>query len=155
MTSIQGLGDSQSIAQLLLKSQISASSPAQQVHKGHGKHSAPANITNDQGQSLLDIQDELQTAIQDALNSVQGGNAGQAVQKAVDSTLEQNGFDVSQVKSAMLGSMNMSSTIGQFGAGAAAGTDVIGSPQLSGSSQIALNSFLQQFGPGVNLDATA
>lgn len=165
MTSIQALGDTQSIAQLWMNSQVGANAPSTLDLQPQGLPAAASTITNDKGQTLLDIQDQLKTAIQGALNSSSGSNPRAAIQQAVDSTLQKNGFDVQQVKDSMQGAQGASGAKGAHhkhhhahGAKPAGDADASNDPfadPLTDPIQSALQSFLNQLPAGANLDTQA
>ncbi|MEO0649947.1 MAG: hypothetical protein AAFZ65_04645 [Planctomycetota bacterium] len=109
-----------------------------------------SSITNGEGQSLYDIRDELKSAVTDALKSSDGSDPAAAVQGAIQSTLESNGFDVAEVRSAMEaggGPFGSPSGGSPFGAASSVG---------GGSAQQDLvEQFLAQLRTGANLDLKA
>jgi hypothetical protein len=159
MTSIQALGDTQSIAQLWMNSQVGANAPATLDLQPQGLPAAASTITNDKGQTLLDIQDQLKTAIQGALDSSSGNNPRVAIQQAVDSTLQKNGFDVQQVKDSMKGAQGAHHKHHHaHGAKPAGDADASNDPfadPLTDPTQSALQNFLNQLPAGANLDTQA
>ncbi len=60
-----------------------------------------STITNDRGETLLDLEDELTSAIQSALEGLaEGEDPREAVKAAIDGALEANGFDLAEVQAA-------------------------------------------------------
>lgn len=60
-------------------------------------------IRNAEGASLYDLRDELHAAARDAIASSGSTKAPVAVQDAIDRVLEENGFDVAEVRDALRG----------------------------------------------------
>lgn len=170
---IQSTGGPSQIAQLLQSGSAANRGGPSPAMGGGQPPSQFASITNDQGQSLLDIRDELQSAVKDAVQSSEGTDIRSAVKNALDSTLEANGFDPAEVKGAMkeagLGPMSRpggpgggpgGQFSGQFAqrlggqpfSGAAGGFDPMSIISGGGSEQDLVQSFLQQFREGSNLD---
>lgn len=124
-------------------------------------------IRNEQGQSVLDIRDQLQAAVKDAVAGFDGeGDLRSTIEGAVQSTLQDNGFDAASVRDAFGGSGS------GFGAGAlppglpgglgggAFGGGSLGGPSFDIASILGgetteedlVQSFLQQLRPGSSLD---
>ncbi|MEM1452292.1 MAG: hypothetical protein AAGI22_24510 [Planctomycetota bacterium] len=127
-----------------------------------GASSQLTSITNDQGQSLLDIRDELRGAVKDAVQNAEGGSGFRdAIEGAIRSTLEEHGFDPEEVKGAV-----QDAGFGPMGAGAArrgnpmaalrgggsGGFDPSALLQSGGTAEDLVQSFLEQFRAGTHLD---
>ena len=155
---IQGMGGMQQIAQLM-NSGVGSSMLSQGPQQG-GMPSQLSSITNDQGQSLVDIRGELQSAVKDALQNHDGsGDIRSTIEGAIHSTLEANGFNPSEVKGARQdagfdpmqrrgGGNPMAAMFG----GGGGGFDPASILQSGGTEQDMIQSFLEQFRSGVNLD---
>lgn len=135
---IQGIGGSQQIAEMLMEQRMSA--PAGSGQSSPVAAGQLASVTNDQGQSLIDIRDDLKNAVQDALANFDGeGDLRATVQDAFRSTLEENGFDPAQVRGAMEGS----------------GFSPLSAMSNGGDEEDLVQMFLQQFRAGSHLDLAA
>lgn len=114
-----------------------------------------ASIQNDEGRSLFDIRDDLRGAVRSALQGFDGeGDPRTAVQDAIESTLESNGFDLGQVKGAMqdAGIGRLRSMINGEAGASPAGLDPASLLRDGGGEDLMIRQFLQQFRAGVNLD---
>ena len=132
---IEGLGGAQGIAQLL-QSRGGPGAPPIAFPNG-GPPAEVAAIRNDQGQSLVDIKDDIRSAVQDAMNGFDGsGDLRSTIQGAIDETLTANGFDPSEVRDAVEES----------------GFDPAALLQGGGTEDDLIEAFLGQFRAGVNLD---
>ena len=141
---VQGLGGLQQVAQTMT---ASAGKPTQGASPAEMSKVA-SSIQNDQGQSLVDIRDELQSAVKDAVQNHDGsGDLRSTIEGAINSTLEANGFDPSEVKGAMQDAgFSPADRLG------AAGFDPASMLQNGSSEQDVIQSFLEQFRSGSNLD---
>lgn len=152
---IEGTQGSQRLAEMLLRGSTSGTSgPAPGGLPPTGQLSS---ITNDQGQSLLDIRDQLKEAVQAALADYDGsGDLRSTVQDAIGSTLEANGFDPAEVKDAMRDAGLDPRRVMRGLAGAAPGVDGGFDPSMilgkGGSEEDLVQAFLQQLRAGANVD---
>jgi hypothetical protein len=154
MTSIQSLGSGQSISQLLMKAGVGKTP---QMPTASSSGSLPSlNITNDKGQSLLDIRDQMQSAVASALQGLEPGqDVRSAVEGALDETLRENGFDPDEVKSAMDsfgGPDAMRQMMGGGGMPGGGMGDLSSSLFSSGNEEDLVQSFLKRLQAGTNLD---
>lgn len=108
MNTIQGGASTQAVAQMFQQSGV------QGAPQGPPPGPPPAGpppeqlnaITNSEGQSLLDIKDQMDTAIAAALEgNTEDTDVRAIVDAAINAVLEENGFDPAAVKSAMEESM--------------------------------------------------
>jgi hypothetical protein len=108
---------------------------------------AAQSITSTEGQSLVDIRDELASAAQAAYDSFDGeGDIRSTVRDAIRATLTENGFDVEEVESAMGP---------KPGAGGRPPRGEGPPPSDAGSESFGerfVQSFLGRFSEGTNLD---
>lgn len=108
---------------------------------------AAQSITSSEGQSLIDIKDELASAAQAAYDSFDGeGDIRSTVRDAIRATLTENGFDVEEVENAMGP---------KPGAGGRPPRGEEPSPAGGGSESFGerfVQSFLGRFSEGTNLD---
>ena len=158
---IQGMGGMQQIAQMLGRSMGGAGMPPQGLSQGSPPSQLTA-ITNDQGQSLIDIRDDLQGAVKDALQGFDGeGDLRSTIEGAIHSTLEEHGFNPDEVKTAMqdsgfnpmqaMASRGGGPMMAMLGGGEAGGIDPAALLQSGGTEEDLIQSFLQQFRAGANL----
>jgi hypothetical protein len=126
-------------------------------------------ITNESGQTLFDIRDQLSAAVKQAIQDFDGeGDLASAVQGAIQSTLEENGFDPDALREAAGGASPIAAIRalrqgagapgGVPGAGALGavtggfGADLSSLLQQTRDSDQLLESFFAQFRPGSQLD---
>lgn len=159
---IQGSGGMQQIAQMLMNSSTGSSAKLPQGLQQGGPPSQLASITNDQGQSLNDIRGDMQSAVKDAMQNYDGsGDFRSTIEGAINSTLEEHGFNPEEVKGAMQdagfnpmqarasgGGNPMMAMMG----GGSGGFDPSAFLQSGGSEEDLISSYLQQFRSGINLD---
>jgi hypothetical protein len=168
MNGIQGVGGISSMAQLLMKAGPSATGgPPQGMLTGELPAGA-STITGSDGQSLLDIREEMKAAVSDALQNYDGeGDLRATIQDTIHATLEENGFDPAEVKSAMTGEGGFP-PIGGMQGGAplsflqalesgspSSSTDLASMLQSGGAEDDMIQNFLAQFRAGLSLDLTA
>ncbi len=166
---VDGISGGIDIARLVGQSGFSG---ANGLPLGLGQGGPPSQITsirNEEGQSLLDIRDELKSAVQGAMQDFDGsGDPRAAIQDAIQSTLESNGFDPAEVKGAMKdsGFGGMRSLMGGgggfgpggpggLGGGLGGGFDPAAIMRDGGSEDEMIQTFLRQFRAGTNLDFEA
>jgi len=161
MEGIQSNGGMQHIARMLMQGPPEGGQMPQLGSMEGMPLPASAQITNEQGQSLLDIRDQIQKAVSDAVKNSDGSqDMREVVDAAIDAPLEANGFDPSEVKSAMESDMRqMPRPQGVGGgnpfadaSGAAGGFDAASLLNGGASSDEVVQSFLQQLSAGTNLD---
>lgn len=156
MNTISGMGPPAGLQQLMRAGgPAQGGMPPMSAMAGGPDRAALQSIQGEDGQSLLDIRDQLQTAVQDAVQGFDGeGDLRSEVQGAIRSTLEENGFDVDEVRSAMessFGSSRMSfDPSAMMSRGGADPMALLGG--AGGASDSFVQSFLEQFRAGVNLD---
>lgn len=100
MNGIQGLGATQDLTSLLASGGPGGISAPPKFSRG-----APPpeleGIRNDEGQSLVDLRDTLQSAVSEAVRNQDGsGDLRTTIEGTIDSVLQENGFDPDEVKSA-------------------------------------------------------
>lgn len=160
---VQGLGGMQQIAQMLMNSGMGGAGTLPQGLPQGGPPSEISSITNDQGESLLDIRGELQSAVKDAMQNFDGsGDVRSTIEGAITSTLEEHGFDPEEVKGAMEDSgfrpMQMMASRGgnpmmaMLGGQGGSGFDPSSLLESGGTEEDLVQAFLQQFRAGTNLD---
>ena len=148
---IQGTGGAQSLAALLQSGRSPSAGATQAPPPGGlaaGLGGPLASLTNDQGQSLLDLRDTLRGAVQEALQSGEGsGDLRSRIEEALFSALEANGFDPQEVRGAI-----EEGGLGQLvGTPSGAAPASLGLPSAGQEDDI-VQSFLQQFRAGISLD---
>lgn len=125
--------------------------PMPPMMSGSGS-SAMQSVKGADGQSLIDIREDLQSAVQDAVQGFDGsGDLKAEVQSAIQSTLEENGFDVDEVKNAMessFGASTMSFDPASMLMNSGGPSRALG----GGMGESFVQSFLEQFRAGANLD---
>ncbi|MEO0652824.1 MAG: hypothetical protein AAFZ65_19275 [Planctomycetota bacterium] len=108
---------------------------------GPNARARAASVTNPDGQSLLDIRDQLKDAVVSALQGADGGGDLRAtIEGAIRSTLEENGFDPSAVQNAFQG------------AGFGTQAQGLGGASQGDREEGLVQSFLERLRPGTNLD---
>jgi hypothetical protein len=152
----------QHIAQTLMNSGMGRVGALPQQLPQSGPLNQLSSITNDQGQSLLDIRGELQGAVKEAIQGADGsGDFRATIEGAIHSTLEEHGFNPEEVKGAMqdAGFGSMQAMAGRGGSpmaamlgGGSGGFDPSTILQSGGTEEDLVQSFLQQFRAGVHLD---
>ena len=156
---IQSTGGLHELAQLLRGGRAGAPSGAPQGLPPQGVANTAASITNERGESLLDLRGELRSAVRGALQAYDGqGDVRSVVQDALAEALEANGFDPAEVRGALRPEGFDPWGGGRAGAGgpgSPGGFDAA-SLLLSGSDDDDLvQAFLEQFRAGVGLDLEA
>lgn len=147
MNGIQALGGARPVAPAF---EFGASrAPTQGPSTPSGSPSLTESITGADGQSLVDIKDELQAAVQAALEDSNGQDPRAAVRSAVESTLESNGFDLNEVRSAMEKRMGGTGRPGGPGGGPPQSGLAMGAESAAESF---VEQFLAQFRAGSNFD---
>ena len=142
---IQGLGSLAQVGPARALSSSAAGAPAQLQR-------AASSITNEQGQSLFDIRDELKNAIRDALENHDGSESLRStIEGAIHSTLEDHGFDPAEVKSAMQDA-GFDPRAGRPGASGSSGFQPAALLDSGGTEEDLIQSFLQQLRAGSQLD---
>ena len=153
---IQANGNTQQIAQTLMNSGVSGPSAVAEQAGGVETAERFSSITNGDGKSLLDMRGELQGAVRDAIENYDGsGDLQSTVKDALNSTLEANGFEPSEVKSAMQDAgFDPSQRMEARSSFAAAleGLDPASILESGGTAENVVQSFLEQLGSGANLD---
>ncbi len=158
---IQEMGGMQSIAQMLMNRGMGEAGSFPPGFSAEGPPTQMRNLTNDQGQSLLDIRGELQGAVKSALQGYDGsGDFRSTIEGAIHSTLTEHGFDPEQVKDAMqdsgfsplkaMAAGQKNSMMGMFGGGG--GFHSAAAFQEDDSAEDLIQSFLERFRAGVNVD---
>lgn len=156
---VEGLGSPQHITRTLGNGPPDTATLPHEL-AGGGVPGSVATITNDQGQSLMDIRDELKGAVAAAMQDFDGGGGDfrAAIQDAIESTLEQHGFDPQQVKGAMqeagLGPLQAMSTAQSNPMMAMLGgsSDLASLLENDQAEEDIVQSFLAQFRAGIHLD---
>ena len=98
---IDPLSSAPSAATLLDSPSTSAAAAAASVDINAAESSTQSPITNAEGANLGDIREYLEQAVAEALESYEGeGYPRDAVQQAVESTLQAHGFDFAKVAEA-------------------------------------------------------
>ena len=154
---VQGTGSTPQIAQLLMSAGTNRADLPPQLSE-HGPPSRMTSITNDQGQSLVDLRDELQGAVQSALEEHDGSTDLRAtIEGAITTTLEEHGFDPEEVKSAMQESgfdpgARSEARMAMLSGAGGAGFDPSAVLENGGTEEDLIQSFLEQFRAGAHLD---
>lgn len=157
MEGIQSSGGMQQIARMLMQGTSGGGAPPKLEDLKGLPPPASAQITNEKGETLLDIRDEIQSAVSEALeNNADSEDLKSVVDEAIAGVLREHGFDPAEVKEAMQTDMeNMphpgGAGFGEF-PGAASGLDPASLLAKGDSSEDFVQAFLEQFRAGTNLD---
>ena len=121
------------------------------------------SITNERGQTLFDIRDQLLAAVREAIaeHDAAGGDRSGVIRDAIDATLVRNGFDPAQLE-AERGAINplqgnplrAGLTPGLYGAPGTQSLEeaLFGDDDDGGGAADFLQALLGQFRAGINLD---